>query len=385
MLSLDQILSRSEEAVAAEAAGFFDSKTAPFQNQIVLFGAGQLGRKALAGLRGLNIEPVAFTDNNPALWNSSIEGVPVYSPADAAARFKDNSSFVVTMWSPGIRRQYCEARDQLAGHGCERIVPFVALFWKYPDVFLPHITWGLPQEWLAWKKEIAEVHSLWSDQESRDIYTSHWQWRMLLDFDALPPVSADPQYFPSDVITPRPGEVFVDCGAYDGDTVRDFLHWCQGDFERVYALEPDPLNVKNLQVSVSGLPESSAGKIKVLPFAVGSKREVVSFQTTGTASARIGEGDIQVQVVSLDEILAGEKPTYIKMDIEGFEPDALLGAKNAIERHRPRLAVCIYHELNHFWRLPLMMKQLCPEYSFFLRVHGEQGWDWVCYAIPKTP
>jgi FkbM family methyltransferase len=381
---LEQLLDVSDDDAASAASSHFDERTCPFERELVLFGAGQLGQKTARGLRELGVRPKAFADNNPQLWGTKIEGVPVYAPEEAAQRFKDDSAFVVTLWSPGIVPQYCRAKEQLSEHGCERIVPFMSLFWKYPETFLPHFTWTLPQDWLRHRDEILQVQNLWSDDESRALYAAHWQWRLTLDYDVLPAVSQSPQYFPAELAARRGAESFVDCGAFDGDSLEAFLQWCDGDFREVTALEPDPVNFLKLQSLVARLPREQSEKIRLLQNATGARRDVVQFQSTGTASAQIGDGDISVEVVPLDEVLQESSPTYIKMDIEGWEPDTLIGATETITRARPRLAVCIYHQLEHFWTLPLQMKSLCPDHSFLLRAHGAQGWDWVCYAMPRA-
>jgi hypothetical protein len=70
------------------------------------------------------------------------------------------------------------------------------------------------------------------------------------------------------------------------------------------------------------------------------------------------------------------------MDIEGAEHDALVGARPAIERDAPILAVCVYHSQNDLWRLPLLMKAMVPGYRMFLRCHEGDGWQTVAYAVP---
>jgi hypothetical protein len=87
--------------------------------------------------------------------------------------------------------------------------------------------------------------------------------------------------------------------------------------------------------------------------------------------------------VPLDALIADARPTLLKLDIEGAEPDALLGARNTIVRHTPVLAVCVYHAQDHLWSIPLALQQLRDDYAFFLRPYNEEGWDLVCYAVPR--
>jgi hypothetical protein len=64
--------------------------------------------------------------------------------------------------------------------------------------------------------------------------------------------------------------------------------------------------------------------------------------------------------------------------------DALEGARKTIQRHAPILAICVYHRQDHVWRIPLLLRQWRDDYAFFLRPHNEEGWDLVCYAVPRA-
>jgi hypothetical protein len=109
----------------------------------------------------------------------------------------------------------------------------------------------------------------------------------------------------------------------------------------------------------------------------------VRFSGSGLAAAAISEsGDIEVDCVRLDDALAGEAPTYVKMDIEGAELDALLGASGILSASSPLLAICAYHAQDHLWRVPLFLQTLAPAARFALRMYRVDGFDLVCYALP---
>jgi hypothetical protein len=93
-------------------------------------------------------------------------------------------------------------------------------------------------------------------------------------------------------------------------------------------------------------------------------------------------GSTVVDCLRLDDLLAEERPTYIKMDIEGFELEALAGAQRIIGTHHPILAICSYHKQNDLWDVPLAIYDLWPGYQFFLRLHEPDGWQLVTYAVP---
>jgi hypothetical protein len=94
-------------------------------------------------------------------------------------------------------------------------------------------------------------------------------------------------------------------------------------------------------------------------------------------------GDSLVDVVPISELVgASRRVTFIKMDIEGSEPEALEGARGIVQRDRPILAICVYHVQNHLWRVPLLMKSMFPEYRMFLLCYEGDGWQTVAFAVP---
>ena len=124
-------------------------------------------------------------------------------------------------------------------------------------------------------------------------------------------------------------------------------------------------------------------RIRTLPYAVGAKREILLMSSSGASYALCAQGDTEVQCAALDELLADETPTFIKMDIEGSEIDALRGAAATIRRCSPKLAVSVYHRPDDLWKIPLLLKELLPNSKLTLRSHMLDGFDTVCYCIPK--
>jgi FkbM family methyltransferase len=203
-----------------------------------------------------------------------------------------------------------------------------------------------------------------------------------LDFDGLPLPVSHTIYFPDDIASPQ-DEVFVDAGAYDGDTIRTLLARTPGQGSEVIAFEPDPLNFAKLNRYVDTLPEEVKRRIELHSMGLGSKHETVFFEGSGTSAATVASSGVQVAIAPLDELIGDRRITYLKMDIEGAELDALQGARNCIQRNTPLLTVCSYHKQDHLWRIPLLIHSICDRYRFFLRPHLLEVWDLVCYAVPE--
>ena len=118
-------------------------------------------------------------------------------------------------------------------------------------------------------------------------------------------------------------EVFVDAGAYDGDTIRTLFARTPGKGSEVIAFEPDPLNFAKLNRYIDALPNKVKGRIELHSLGLGSKRETVFFDGSGTSAATVAAAGVPVAIAPLDELLGDRRATYLKMDIEGAELDAL--------------------------------------------------------------
>jgi FkbM family methyltransferase len=379
---LDHLLSETVSEAVSRERNQFDELAGPLQKSLVLFGARKLGRKTLHGLRQSGVEPLAFADNNVELWGTSIDGIPVLSPEDAARRFGSSAAFVITIWGRG-RMDSMNARTQsLKNLGCRTVIPFVPLYWKYSDAFLPHNALNLPHLVLEQSDDVARCFDLFVDEPSRAEFLRQLTWRVTGDFDALGDPVDDEIYFPGAIGQSSTPEVFVDCGAFDGDTLLRFIEREHGRFEKIFAFEPDPANLQALHQTISRLEPEWRDRIKVLPFAVGETECSVKFSATGTLGAAVGSGDLEVPCVRLDDVLESTAPTFIKMDIEAAEPGALLGGGEVIREHSPVIAACSYHVQDHLWTIPLTIAEIQPDYSLLLRQHVQLVEDLVCYAVP---
>lgn len=380
---LDELLSETPKQATGRECTEFDRLAGTASASIVLFGARKMGRLVLAGLRSAGVEPLAFSDNNDALWGQSIDGLAVLSPDDAAKRFGDSAVFVITAWGRGSKDPMREREARLRMLGCKRVVSVGPLFWKFPGLFLPRIpAMDLPHKVLEQSDDVRKAFSVLSDERSRREFLAQLRWRLFFDFDALPDPVAEPIYFPADVAPLVADEEYVDCGAFDGDTILDFLGRCGSNFRAIVAVEPDPVSLVRLRRALEAMPPGVRNRIRVVAAATGSQSGSVSFSQTGELGSAIGAGDFEVPCLTLDEILAGDSPTYLKMDIEGAEPDTLLGARHVIARHSPVLAACAYHVQDHLWRLPCLMHSLNSDYRIFFRQHLQLVEDLVCYAVP---
>ena len=400
---LDALLRETPAAARVREQSAFD-EIAGKQRRVVIFGAGRLGRKILAGLAGTDLEPIAFADNNPDLWGKVVNGLPVVSPSDAKTKYSTEATFVVAIWHPSQAPLISALLKQVHGLGC-RVAAFPVLFWRHPDRFLPYFFWDLPSQLLQKSAELVAAFALADDDASRRAFAAQVQLRLHADFDRAGTPAPGAQYFPG-LFSISADECFVDCGAYTGDTIQAFLAQTNHAFRKVIAFEADPSVMPRLENFMKDV--GSRGIIHKV--AVGAINGKVYFsgdgigggRVTGDTPATLGKSspvhthrcwtcsshdcplhNVEVPCVRLDDALAKERVSFIKMDIEGAELQALEGARGIIKRDRPVLAVCGYHMPDHLFRVPLFLKTLGPCSLLFLRPHCADGLDSVWYSVPR--
>ena len=368
-MTTSELLSEIVDAARRRETATFDVLAADACGKIVLFGAGQLGRKVLAALRRQGVEPLSFADNDPKLEGTKVDGVFVSSLAAAAARWRDEALFVVAIFLPSGGGVQARLRE-LETLGCRMSTSYLTLGWKCHGV-LPHFGADMPSRLLGNSGDLACVDKLWCDDLSRETFRRQLAWRLRADFDEYAPPARD-QYFPQDILRSNPSESFVDGGAFVGDTLRA-APW---KFIRILAIEPDPANAAKLRAC-------SSREVRLREVLLGSEAGSARFNGSGTmAAARLDTGELEIPVATLDDLLAGEHPTFIKLDVEGDELAALQGGEDTLKRSQPVVAVCVYHRPEDLWTIPLFLREALPAHRMFLRAHGWDGFELVAYAVP---
>lgn len=380
---LERLLSEPIASARARAESAFDEIAG--HRPIVLFGAGGLGRRIANRLRAIGRPPIAFADNDPTRANTEIAGVPVLLLADAVARYGADAVFVVAVWRSPATERMSERIERIVQLGGKHVTSFATLSWKYPEQFLPYYAIDLPHRVIEAKDDVMRAFELFSDDASRREYVAHIRLRLHLDFAGLADPASEPEYFAPDVYRLDDGERFVDCGAFDGDTVRSFLSLVPNFRGNVMAFEPDKESFARLETWRDSLPAKLRDRIDIVRAGAGARRERLTFHDGGGTGSAIGKGDVEIEVVALDEVAGGMRPTLMKIDTEGFEPEVLEGARRIITEHAPTLALCVYHRQDHPWRLPLTVASMQERYRYTLRSYCLDGWDLVLYATPATP
>jgi FkbM family methyltransferase len=380
---LNEVLTESVASVKDREASALHDLLRAHHNRCVIFGAGTLGRKALGLLREIGIEPLALCDSNPARWGATISGLTVLSPPAAAAQYGATAIFFVTIWNDF--HWYRDTLAKLTALGCTAVSSYAPIFWRFGNRFMDLLLLNEPAHRLYQNlDDVLAAEHLWADDESLATYRSNILWRALGDPSHLPYPAPQNTYFPPDIFKLIPEESLVDSGAFDGDTIRLMLSLIGADFKAIYAIEADSVSLEKMTAYLSTLPPETAKKIHKMECAIGSERCVLQFIMSGNATSKIEDAGVDVDCIPLDELFAEKPITFLKMDIEGAEYEALLGGAKTIQRDHPILAICVYHTQNDIWRIPLLLRSLNPGYQFFLRAYDGDGFQSVLYAVPQS-
>lgn len=290
---------------------------------------------------------------------------------------------------------------------------------------------------LNFSDEIEQVNNLLSDEKSRKAYNQELAY--LLSRDFVPPVSevfnplplkkyqqlvtASSQFFaqhqpPSltysqkdgeeilsmvvldtfflqgytyeNKVKIEPGEIFLDCGAFIGDTA---LWAYEHGAAQVYSFEPGLEVLEDLRTN---LTKYNRPLENIVPYAVSdvntNEKMLVHSENSGAnnlvRTCRYG-ASLDLDKCLLQDVISvriddwckfnNVEPTFIKMDIEGAELSALKGATEVIKTHKPKLAICLYHKFEDMWEIPLYIHSIVPEYKFYCRKNHNR-YEFILYA-----
>lgn len=186
-----------------------------------------------------------------------------------------------------------------------------------------------------------------------------------------------------------PNEVFVDCGAFVGDTLEHFVWKRMGTFQKYFAFEPSEKTCQALKHRVERLNNEwglNEDAIIVVPSGIGEGSYITDQQLDKEEKKMVSFCLAQhggISVCSIDDYFAEQAITTLKADIEGFEEKMLDGAEKTIRRDHPKLALCIYHRPEDLFRLPLKVKNFYSRYHFAIRQHSFDYSETILYAYAE--
>lgn len=338
---------------------------------VVVYGVGMLATVSTEILNENGVKVDAyFVDKEYLKPDIRFLSVPVYSIEDLDKRYEHyNLCIAVIMITPECVARLKKATQHIGGE-CFQFDQN-RLFKTTYSYFSEHAD------------ELEESYHLMADEQSREIFVDYINALVSNNYSVDNKFTPD-RYFNELTKKADADGIFIDCGAYNGDTIKDYIKFTNNRYKKIYAFEPDKRIYGELCKNVQG-----NAKITCYPKGCWDVNEEVSFDnSTWMGLAAIKESDMgtMIETVSLDSVIPVEDSvSLIKMDIEGSELPALKGAENIIMRNMPYLAISVYHRPDDLLRIPqyiVSLSNVDKEYRLYLRHHCSI-WDLiVLYAVP---
>ena len=335
--------------------------------QLYIWGTGNTAQLYYEGLLRLEEEGFfiqGYCDNDPRKWGTVFNGKPVLSPEELV-KIKN---IYVLICSPQVNV------IKAVGHQLN----VKGIKWDLID----RVIFSLHSE------DILKCYDLLSDVVSKKVYVELVRCRTTGERPKPEFCFGNPYFALPDFEEHFSDECFVDCGAYVGDTLEQYVWKKQGIFHKIVAFEPDKGNYVALEARVERLKREWNRKqddIMIYPYGVGEQMMESGFSSyhenngLGSKFVSCESKKETCRIVALDEML--DVPvSFLKADIESYEYKMLLGARKILQTYRPKIAVCIYHNGVDFYSILLLLHELVPEYKFAIRHHSHNTADTVLYA-----
>lgn len=312
-----------------------------------------------------------FVDNNPEVQGTFINGIKVISFNEFLEE-KDNLKVLIAS-RIGI---YNEIQKQISNYD----IDYTYVGEKY--YYCEQNSYANPCEQIITKiSNYNNLLSILEDNLSKKTLDNILEYRFnYKDINLLTEIKRplNNQYFEPEIYQISKDDCFVDCGAFTGDTLEVCLKETRGTIERYFAFEPDEKNYNQLL-------EKKYDFLETFCKGVSDKNATLYFESGGNSGSKItNSGSTQIKVVSLDSELKNQKITFIKMDIEGAEIDALKGAAGIIKKQKPVLAICVYHKFNDIFEIPELIQSFKVDYKYYLRHYTDSASETVLYCVPQN-
>lgn len=303
-------------------------------------------------------------DNNKEKKDTVISGYTCFSPD----KLKELDDVVVII----MVGNYKKIRQQLSEMQIENYL--------FTDLFMNVYTRYHDAEWFETQREkILAAYQMYEDDKSKECFVESICHRIapFLAQKTFHEIESENEYFSDELYQLTDHETYIDVGAFDGDTVENFVKAVREKYHRIYAFELDKRNFERMK---SRLGKYKDERITLFNYGCSDIEKEVKYISGETGSNIDTGGDEEARLVKIDDYVQGEA-TLLKMDIEGAEIEALEGARGVIAKYSPKLIISAYHRLEDLWDVPFKIREINSNYKLYLRHHSPMVWDTDCYAF----
>ena len=333
------------------------------QKPIVLYGMGNGADKIIAVLEQKGIKFDAIFASDGFVREKFFHGMPIKHYSDLKNQYGD---MIVLLCFGSSRPEVLENVKKIAAEQ-ELYAPEV-----------PVIGDGLFDKsyYLKHRENFKELSNILADNRSKQTLECLLKYKISGKIDYLfqCEVPIDEPY--QTILTPRDNEIFLDLGAYNGETALDFARRSP-NYKNIIAVEPDRRTFQKLIKNTEHLRD-----IERYNFCISDFSGIGKFGMKSGRNSAVSSSGTDAMFHTVDSLLDGREVTFIKMDIEGEENRALLKAEQTIHRFKPRLLISAYHRTEDFWALPQTVLSIRPDYRVYMRHFPSlPAWDTVYYFI----
>lgn len=332
------------------------------EKTVVMYGMGNGADKILRVCESRGITVSDFFASDGFVRGHSFHGKTVLSYSDVKAKYGTENIIVLLSFASSLP-EVIENILRIASE-CELYAPDVPVFGD--NLFDIDF-------YLANREKIEEVYSILSDDESRLIFEKVIEYKLTGRISPLEEAVSEKDEVYRELIGAEKVRCAADLGAYNGDTVRELSEY-SSSLEKVYAFEPDRRNYKKLSLYAEA---EERFIVEAINSAAWCEDTILEFDAGGNRNSNISHtGKVaQVSARKLDGVVS-DKVDYIKYDVEGSEREAILGSLETIKKYSPALLVSVYHRSEDIFALPLLIKELAPDYRLYLRRYRYvPAWD----------
>lgn len=323
--------------------------------KILIWGTGRTAELFLMK-KGLykNDEIIAFVDNNKNMWNKSFYGKKVISPTGLMNLDFDKIIICVRIENK-IKKQLIydmnipkekitdvyeieneiiyKLEDKYRSNQDQEIADIIYCFKKKGVQIFGNFFPMIEKKYRVYRDENKNPYIIFENK--RIYYPNTYKFDKNGENEYIPDIfyeqyPASPHLYISDKITVSKESIIIDAGACEGNFTIRFID----KIKKAYLVEPDPVWVKCLEMTFQKYKD----KVVIC------NKSLARYDSDNT--------------ITIDTLVNNEKIDFLKMDIEGAEIDALLGAKKMLSQNNVKCSICSYHKMNDEKNIRFIMETL---------------------------
>lgn len=361
---------------------------------IVFWGVGSNMYAVRDTLEARKIRPAVFCDSNPGMWGKNIDGIPVISYES----LKEHYSRYYIILTVAINNAL-EIVRQLRFEGEKNQIFHVEKAFKVGETFLEYNE-------LESAVDIYEnIYEMFADDLSKELFVENINFKLTGNKLTLVEFADGDTFFDSSLIPESKHYSYMDVGAYTGDTLLRFYAFCRGQYDKIYAVEPDNGNFQALKKLVK------YGRLENVDlFHVGGwdRKDILTFYTVKGENKKnfdspnffeelkenmpvrwkIAQDEVfseQVPVDTVDHLLKGKICNILKINALAADYETVRGAEETIRKYSPVLIGEFGTKKDNLTALLKYIHQINPSYKIYLREKKIFGdYKTVFYAVSHS-